>query len=382
MSLESSFAALAALSDTVQSCPGESRFLDASEFAKAHAKIGLRLDSDIKTIRETYLPLFRSDETVAGQTKLCASILRDWALLNEAPSLTALCMAALTELGVNDEEYGRLVMLASVLGEIDNPLPYHSNMHYRKVTLQLIRLIAQHNEIYAGTAKSFSDRDICLLLTAACIHDLAHDGRGNTVQGVHERARLETLAFRIITHWMEPLGFTDKGVQEAIRAMLVSTDVSPVGDPRAPVAQMKAAYRHHFFAQEGWSEPLNLSPDLKPLEGNQHLTMMAVVLQEADIATSAGLDYNVTKYETALVCEEYKMKEALPQHIINFMRDVCGRQFLSDAGQRLYAANMARIFALAQKDVDAGNLPLPLSSHASLVTGSPAGAVPPSASIH
>lgn len=369
MGFVSSFTALAALSDVVESRPDESRFLDVAEFTKAHVRVAEHLEADVEAVRETYLPLFRSDETVSGQTKLCASILRQWALTNEAPSLTALCMVALDELSVKDEEYGRLVMLSSVLGEIDNPLPYHSNMHYRKVVLQLIRLIAQHNEIFAGTAKSFSDRDICLLLSSACIHDLAHDGRGNTVQGVHERARLETLAFRIIKHWMEPLGFMDKTVEDAIRAMLVSTDVSPVGDPRAPVAQMKMAYRYHSFGQEGWTEPLNLSSDLKPLEDNPTLTMMALILQEADIATSAGLDYNVTKYETALVCEEYKMKEALPQHIINFLRDVCGRQFLSDAGQRLYAANMARIFALAQRMSMPGIYRFPLPAMPRLLSG-------------
>lgn len=369
MSWASSLQALGALANSVESQPEESRFLDAAEYVRAHARVMERLDKDLKTIQASYLPLFRPEETVASQTKLCSAIMRQWALTGQAPTLSALCITALEELGVQDEEYGRLLMLASVLGEIENPLPYHSNMHYRKVVLQLIRLIAHHNDIYSGTVKVFSDRNICLLLTAACIHDLAHDGRGNTVQGVHERARLENLAFHIIRHWMEPLGFTDKVMQGAIRSMLVSTDVSPVGDPRAPVAQMKTAYRHHFFGQEGWVEPLNLSADLKPLEGSPELAMMALVLQEADIATSAGLEYAVTKYETALVCEEYKMKEALPQHIINFLRDVCGRQFISDAGQRLYAANMARIFALAQKDVDAGNLPLPTSAHADLVLG-------------
>lgn len=382
MSLASSLAALGSLAQSVESRPEESRFLDTGEFAAAHGKVMARLEADLKTVRDIYRPLFHTDQTAASQTRLCSAILREWALMNDAPSLAAICMAALETLGVKDEEYGRLVMLAAVLGEIENPLPYHSNMHYRKVTLQLIRLIAHHNEIYAGTAKLFSDRNICLLLAAACVHDLAHDGRGNTVQGVHERARLENLAFHIICHWMEPLGFTGKDVKEAIRTMLVSTDVSPVGDPRAPVAQMKAAYRHHFFRQEGWAEPLNLSADLKPLENNPELTMMALILQEADIATSAGIEYAVTKFETALVCEEYKMPEALPQHIINFMRDVCGRQFISDAGQRLYAANMARIFALAQKDVDDGNLPLPDSHHADLVLGAGFGALLPSDAIH
>lgn len=382
MSWTTSLKALGSLAESVKPTTDKSRFLDAAEFSHTHERVLEELGSGLALIRQTCLPLFCSDETVSGQTKLCVEILRGWALTGEAPSLAALAIQAMETLGVKDDEYARLVMLAAVLGEIENKLPYHSNMHYRKVVLQLIRLMAHHNEIYAGTSKVFSDKDICLLLTAACIHDVAHDGRGNTVQGVHERGRLETRSFDVLRHWMEPLGFDDPQLHEALRVMLMGTDVSPVGDSRAPVAQMRTAYRHHFFGQKGWVEPLNLSSDLQPLEENGHLAMMALTLQEADIATSAGLDYSVTKFETALICEEYNMPEALPQHIINFLRDVCNRQFLSDAGQRLYAGNMARIFALAQKDVDAGNLPLPDSLHADLVVGQTFKGLPPSDSIH
>lgn len=347
----------------------ENRYLSPSEFVKTLDHVASRLDRDLDVITQTCSKLFHPDETMTGQTKSCVDMLRNWALTWDAPSLCALSITALNVLGVKDEEYARLVLLSSVLGEIENTLPYHSNMHYRKVLLQLIRLVVHHNEIYAGTGKVFSDRDICLLLSAACIHDVGHDGRGNTVEGVHERARLETRSFDILEHWMTPLGFNDPAVSEALKTMLVATDVSPVGDPRSPMAQMKAAYRHHFLERKTGLEPLNLSPDLRPLERNPALSMMALILQEADIATSAGLDYSVTKYETGLICKEYAIDKALPQHVINFLSDVCGRHFLSDAGQRLYAANMARIFALAQKDVEAGNAAYPDSDHAELLVG-------------
>lgn len=340
-----------------------------SAFAKTLQDIVARVDADLALIRSSYGPLFSIDESVGVQTKLCIDVMKSWAVKGDGPSLGALTIAALEMMEIKDEEFARLALLASVVGEIENTTPYHSNMHYRKVLLQLIRLIVNHNEIYAGTAKLFTDREICLLMAAASIHDVGHDGLGNKVDGVHQRGRLETRSYDIMTHWMTPMGFTDKETLQALKTMLMGTDVSPVGDPRAPVNQMKAAYRSHFLDCKSDLEPLNLNADLKPLEKNASLSMMAVILQEADIATSAGIDYAVTKYETSLIGAEYHIPQSLPQHIINFLRDVCSRQFLSDAGQRLYAANMARIYALAQKDVEAGNLPYPDMHSAELILG-------------
>lgn len=347
-------------------------YTSPSAFAQTLHSICQKLEDDLKIIRESFMPLFSTEDSVRGQTKLCVEILRGWALTNEAPSLSALTIAALEMLEVRDEEFARLALLGSVVGEIENTTPYHSNMHYRKVLLQLIRLIVNHNEIYTGTNKVFSDREICLLMAAASIHDVGHDGLGNKVNGVHQRGRLETRSFDIMVHWMKPMGFTDAATLSALKTMLMGTDVSPVGDPRAPVNQMKAAYRIHFLDQKHEMEPLNLSADLKPLETDLALSMMAVILQEADIATSAGIDYAVTKFETSLIGAEYHIPESLPQHVINFLRDVCSRQFLSDAGQRLFAANMARIYALAQADVEGGNLPYPDMHHADLVAGASA----------
>lgn len=344
-------------------------YTSPSAFARTLQGIMARIDEDLETIRDGYMPLFSSEQSVRAQTNLCIEIMREWALSGNAPSLAALNIAALEMMEVKDTEFARLALLGSVVGEIENTTPYHSNMHYRKVLLQLIRLVVNHNEIYAGTSKVFSDREICLLIAAACIHDVGHDGLGNTMGGVHQRGRLETRSFDIMAHWMKPMGFDSPETLGAIKTMLMGTDVSPVGDPRAPVNQMKAAYRHHFLNQASDMEPLNLNADLKVLETDSTLSMMAVILQEADIATSAGIDYAVTKFETSLIGAEYHIPQSLPQHIINFLRDVCARQFLSDAGQRLYAANMARIYALAQKDVEGGNLPYPDMHHAELVVG-------------
>ena len=56
---------------------------------------------------------------------------------------------------------------------------------------------------------------------------------------------------------------------------------------------------------------------------------------------------------------EFKGEEAYPNQIIDFLNQICQRQFITDSGQRLYAANLARIHALAEEDVRNGNHALP-----------------------
>jgi hypothetical protein len=122
---------------------------------------------------------------------------------------------------------------------------------------------------------------------------------------------------------------------------------------------MKSAYRYHFLGQKRKTGPLNLDEDLEPLQRDADLTMMCAILHEADIGTSAGLDYNVTTYETGLYKREMGEEQAFPKDIVDFLNDICQRQMLTDAGQRLFAANMARIFALAEREIADGNHAFP-----------------------
>ena len=131
--------------------------------------------------------------------------------------------------------------------------------------------------------------------------------------------------------------------------------------------QMKAAYRFHFLGEKKKFERLNLSPALKLLEKNEKVCLMACLLHEADMATSAGLTYEMTSYETVLVRDEIGTRDAKPEHIIEFLDVICQRQFLSEAGQKLYAANMGRIYALAEEAVKDGNALFPKSEHTDFI---------------
>ncbi|MFP4314434.1 MAG: hypothetical protein ACLFR0_08925, partial [Alphaproteobacteria bacterium] len=152
--------------------------------------------------------------------------------------------------------------------------------------------------------------------------------------------------------------------------MLLCTDVTPFNDPGNAVNQAKAAYRFHFLSgARGMSSRLNLEEELKILEECPSAAAMALMLHEADIATSAGLHYNITKYETGLLREEIADGIALPAHVLDFLNDICNRQMLSEVGQQLYAANMARIYALAEDDLRNGNNPFPSIEKSDFILG-------------
>ncbi|MGB0720286.1 MAG: hypothetical protein ACPGRX_07420, partial [Bdellovibrionales bacterium] len=140
-----------------------------------------------------------------------------------------------------------------------------------------------------------------------------------------------------------------------LKVMLLTTDVSPLGDPTNPAGQMKAAYRYHFLGEHSRTHALNLSDDLAVLEKDPSLTTMCLILHEADLAPSAGLTYAMTQYETALFRAEIVGDAGKPSHVVDFLDQICGRRMLSDAGQKLFATNMARIYALAEQDMKDGD---------------------------
>ena len=318
-----------------------------------------KLESDLEGLKPYADFIFAPRGESENLTDQNVELLRRWHLM-EGPSLSALCILAMEHFKIRESaELINCVLLAGVLGEINNDLAYHNNMHYRKVLLQTMRMIAVHNDIYHGTSRAFGSQQIGMLLIAACIHDLGHDGKGNTVKGVFEQGRLEKRSFDLAATYLRAAGLQDQDVLESLRVMILSTEVTPLGDPGNSMSQMKAAYRFHFQGHKSKTHTLNLDPDLSRLQTDSRLTMMSLILHEADIATSAGLTYPVTKFETTIYMREIKKEDALPQHVVDFLNQICQRQMLSDAAQRLYAANMARIYVLAEEDIRHGDVPFP-----------------------
>lgn len=355
---------LQALQTVIDDVPGAKSWDSSALAGKTLKQICKTFEKDFQALENEASFLFSVEGDSDDLTRQSADLLRKWAVAG-SPSLTALSIFALEHFGIKPpEDLVQAVLISSVLGEVENELSYHNNMHYRKVLVNVIRLVTMHNYIYEGTARSFDVNQIGQLIIGACIHDLGHDGLGNTIKGVFTQGRLEKLSFDLITPYLRAVGYNEDKRLADLRVMLLCTEVTPLDDPGNPMNQMKAAYRYHYLGDDTKTHTLNLDKDIAELQTNPHLTMMCLILHEADIATSAGLTYDVTKYETSIYMREIGTKHARPQHVIDFLNQICQRKFLSDAAQRLYAGNLARIYALAQADVQAGDELYPEPDHA------------------
>jgi hypothetical protein len=328
--------------------------LEDQEGAQALESSLKHLDRDLKALQKLQF-LASSDIAVGAANQENAESLCGWHNEGHAPSLCAMAIYACEHMGIKSPDMVQALLVAAVLGDVPNELPYHNNLHFKKVMLQTIRLVSTHNEIFHGTPRALSEHESALLLIAASIHDFKHDGKGNTIKGVHQTGRLERRSYDLAKPLLMKAGLNQPADLRILEILLLCTDVSPLDDPSSPMRQMKAAYKHHFLGEKRYQAQLNLSEDLKLLEKDAALCDMALILHEADVATSAGMDYALSQNETASYRAEIGLNDARPQHIIDFLNDVCQRQFLGDAGKKLYGANLARIYALAEQDVQAGD---------------------------
>lgn len=326
------------------------------------------LEKDVKHVEKSARFILTDHGDIESQTRQTIALFREWVLGGTRPSLTAICFFAMDAFGVTDPKLRNLVLTASLLGEIENTNPYHSNMHFVKVTFQMIRMISEHQDIYEDTSRILKEEQIAVMLATSCIHDLGHDGKGNTFKGRYIPHRLEKNSFDIIKPVFEGLGASDE-MLDTIHLMLICTDVTPLNDPTNTVNQLKAAYCYHFLGDNKKLEGLNLDRELSALEDSPDLAMMCLMMHEADIATSAGLHYNVTKYETSLLMQEIGSAAARPLQILNFLNEICNRRMLTEVGQQLFAANLARIYALAEQDFHNGNLPYPRPEYSDFLLG-------------
>lgn len=349
---------LTSLRKIIEEAPFDESLLPREAVLDTHWRCLEKLNADCQYLIDEAQFLFNLEEDNDNQTRKNITLLRKW-YLTGAPSLVSLCIFAMNGLDiVLPKDIQQAVLLAGVLGETEHELDYHNNMHFRKVLLQVIRLINAHNHIYGGTSRAFSDTQIAMLLIGACVHDLGHDGRGNTIKGVFQPGRLEKRSIELMSAFLSQL-WLDPELLADLEVMVLSTEVSPLGDSSNPMHQMKAAYRYHFLGDKNKTFSLNLDPPLSRMQNSPDLAMMSLILHEADIATSAGLSYAVTKYETAIYIHEISGQQARPADVINFLDEICERKMLSDAGQQLYASNLARIYVLAEEDAKIGNDPYP-----------------------
>lgn len=321
------------------------------------------LDEDLQELEDQAAFLRQSDIEPKSYTAQTIDLFRYWHLKDRRASLCAISIFAIEYFELEkDELHVRAILTAAILAEVENDLPYHSNMHFRKVLVHTIGLIAVHNRIFADTAKTLTTKEISLILIAAIIHDLGHDGHNNSINGVHHMGRMERRSFELAVPFIQKTGLEQSEI-DAVSVMLLTTDVSPIDSDTGANSQLRKVYRKHH----GEDVELALHGDLKALEDDERLTLIAMLLHEADIATSAGLSYEVTKFETGLFAREIGKESAHPHLVIDFLEKVCERRMLSHAAQKLFAANMARVYILAQEDLESGNQAYPQPEHSNFI---------------
>lgn len=165
-------------------------------------------------------------------------ILRGWeANPVEATPMRDIVQATLDANGIDAKsKYAKIALKCAQLGSktaIDGSKFHAAPAHPRKVLLQTIRLAMTHNQ-NCNEGSKLGDKELCLLMAAAAIHDLNHDGTNNGFGGDHLQYRLEDIAFESMKTAFEGSGIdiTEDDLR-TIQVLLKCTDVS---SPEGPFA--------------------------------------------------------------------------------------------------------------------------------------------------
>lgn len=175
-------------------------------------------------------------------------------------------------------------------------------------------VLAKTNNDQKCTQK-LSDHNIARGLFAALAHDIAHDGRGNSVAGTHEPFRLEQIAISTTEKWLKE----KIGVNESIKSsmnLIYATDVS--GNPSP--AHIVRMWHDHYF--NGAEEPnIVIVPEqLKPVIESTQDTLIAALLHDADVLASA-VSEKQHRLESERVAEELNGKMT-PQNSLFFLNNI------------------------------------------------------------
>lgn len=268
---------------------------------------------------------------------------------DDAPSIVAItaCMAAYLEVGP-DTKVAQTLMAGALLAGLPNDKPFHGNAHYRDILSTVFRLVTLHLYLQRMDEETavLDEEQCAMMLCAACVHDFCHDGRGNNLEGVHTPMRLEKQAFDMAEPVLRLFGLPEDDIVR-IRTMVLTTDVSYDDTGSSPSRRLRSAYAYHF---EGKKAPL-LCPVLAPLKDDKALCLMAMMMEEADIYTSVGLNYDYARMTTVLVAQETKILSTKASTLHGFIEMICGGLLATPAAQHLFHDTFSRISTQAAEDV-------------------------------
>ena len=306
-------------------------------------------------------------DDVSANTVETTRLIEGWNEDRISFSMISMMVYVIDKFGYNEKKYKSLadsLLIAGVLADIQNDLPYHNNLHYKKVVLHALRMITAHNHLFKDTGNILDHSAIAQLIIGACIHDLGHEGKSNIIDRKYHMAMTEKKSFDLAYPYLKSTGLDDDMLSD-IRVMLITTDVSPFGDPISPVNQARSAYEYHFGMDS--SDDLELADELGVLKEDDKLCLLCVMLHEADIMNSAGVDYDITCSESVSVSKEMGESGAYPENTLLFLDKICNNNMLSDSARFLADGNLIAIKSRVMDDFKNGNKPYSVNSIAKAV---------------
>ena len=236
------------------------------------------------------------------------------------PGLPGLLAAAFDRLGLGPTvPERRLAMLGAVLAHTTPAPPFHDARHTREVVADAIWLAA------ATPAPLRPDR--ALLLLAATIHDLGHDGGTNTRADARGRTRaipflLEDRSLALMQPAAAGLGLGRARWQDLV-AVVRATDIG-----------FRPALTALHDGLPGAAAAL--PAELARLARRGGARLVAALLADADVMASAGLTAASHRARSARLGAERGQKLTAAD-TLGFLEGLLGGRFISAAGRQLDA---------------------------------------------
>lgn len=310
------------------------------DYARLHDVSGLLFDPDITAYGARATAVFNRWDTEEGG----------------GPGLPVFLARAIEYFQLRqDGPETRAALMAAVLSEIPNDLLYHGNEHYRKVMFHMIRLLATHRQNSFPGQPVLEGRDLMQMLIAATIHDLGHEGGDNLRDGIYTPGYMEQKAFDIMRPYFDALEI-DRDFKGEIETIVFCTDITFMAGNNSPCVRMKKIYRHYFTHDLSAEEDVEtmILGKLRRFEDNPRLALLAMLLHEADIATSSGLSYEQSRIETINIMRERGLDHAGPGILLRFLTEQLHGRMMTPAAQALFGTEMAAIMQQAEQDLRGG----------------------------
>lgn len=327
---------------------------DAETLEATLKKCISKFAADYARLEDAAEVLFEPDITAYGIR--AAAVFQRWENEGGGPCLPAFMAFTSEKFRLNiDTPEMQAAMMAAVLAEVPNDLKYHGNEHYRKVLFHAVRLLATYSQSDYQVLPVLLPADFMKMLIAAIIHDLGHEGGDNMRDGIYTPGYMEQKAMDIVRPYFEHFGL-DRDFFGDIETVVFCTDITFFAGDNSPCIRMKKIYRHFFTRDlpEGEDVETMMMGKLRRFEDNPRLAMMAMLLHEADIATSAGLTYEQSKAETISIMEERGITTAGPKTLLRFLIEQLDGKMMTPAAQALFAGPMAGIMQQANDELSSG----------------------------